>query len=99
MTTTSQTSAETYVVSLDRATTRAPVSPSPVLITEQEVLFSTASAVLVPPATTRRHWPGTRFIAAIRHIHIALPEPRPIYPRLGGGYFDSARMSREMDHL
>jgi hypothetical protein len=107
MTTTSQRSAETDVVSLDIATTLEPVSSSaPVLISEQEVVFTTAAAVfttaaaaLVPPATTHRHFPGTRLFAAIRHIHIALPEPRPIYPRLEASYFESPRMSRLMDHL
>jgi hypothetical protein len=100
MTTTSQTSAETDVVSLDTATTLEPVSSSaPVLISEQEVVFTTAAAALVPSATTHRHFPGTRLFAAIRHIHIALPEPRPIYPRLEASYFESPRMSRLMDHL
>jgi hypothetical protein len=100
MTTTSQTSAETDVVSLDTATTLEPVSSSaPVLISEQEVVFTTAAAALVPPATTHRHFPGTRLFAAIRHIHIALPEPRPIYPRLETSYFESPRMSRLMDRL
>jgi hypothetical protein len=31
-------------------------SPTRVLITEQEVVFSTAAAISVPPATTRRRW-------------------------------------------
>jgi hypothetical protein len=99
MTTTSQTSAETDVVSLDIATTLEPVSSAPVLITEQEIVVTTAAAALVRPAPTHRHWPGTTLFAAIRHIHIALPEPRPIYPRREASYFDSARMSRLMDHL
>lgn len=99
MTTTSQTSAETDVVSLDIATTLEPVSSAPVLITEQEVVFTTAVAALVPPATTHRHWPGIRLFAAISHIHVALPEPRPIYSRHDASYFESARMSRLMDRL
>ncbi|MCW2655317.1 MAG: hypothetical protein QOE41_2078 [Mycobacterium sp.] len=70
-----------------------------VLVTEQEVVFGTAAAVLVPPATTHRHWPGTRLIAAVGRIHIRLPEPRPIYPRWEASYFEVARMSRAMDHL
>jgi hypothetical protein len=100
MTTTSQTSAEADVVSRDTATTLEPVSSSaPVLISEQEVVFNTAAAALVRPAPTHRHWPGTTLFAAVRRIHIALPEPRPIYPRREASYFDSARMSRLMDHL
>jgi hypothetical protein len=73
-------------------------SPAPVLVTEQEVAFSTAAAISVPPATTRRR-PGARLIAAIGRIHITLPEPRPHYPRREPNYFGAARMSREMDHL
>ncbi len=99
MTTTSQTSAKTDVVSVDTTTTLEPVSPSPVLITEQEVVFTTAAAALAPSGAVHRHRPGTRGFAAIRHIHIALPEPRPIYARREVSYFESARMSRLMDHL
>ena len=73
-------------------------SPTKVLVTEQEVAFATAAAISVPPATTRRRL-GVRLIAAIGHIHIALPEPRPHYPRRDPAYFEAARMSREMDHL
>jgi hypothetical protein len=72
---------------------------TPVLISEQHVVFTTAAAVLVPPATTHRHWPGATLFAAVRRIHIALPEPRPIYPRREAGYFEAARMSRQIDHL
>ena len=72
---------------------------TPALVAEQEVLFGPAAAILVPPATTHRHWPGTRLIAAIGHIHIRLPEPRPIYPRRQSNYFEDARLSRQMDHL
>jgi hypothetical protein len=53
----------------------------------------------VPPATTRHRRLGTTLIAAIGRIHIALPEPRPHYPRRDPNYFETARMSREMDHL
>ena len=72
---------------------------APVLITEQEVLFKGAATVSVPPATTHRHWPGAAFITAIGHIHIGLPEPRPIYPRREASYFEAGRMSRLMEHL
>lgn len=72
---------------------------APVLISEQEVIFNTASARSLPPATTHRHWWGTTLFAAVRRIHIALPEPRPVYPRLEPGYFEGARMSRQMDRL
>jgi len=92
MTTTPETSAETLdVVSLDTETTLEPVSPTPVLISEQEVVFSTAAAALVPPETTPRHWRGTTLIAAIGRIHIGLPSRdrairgvRPAISRGGG---------------
>ncbi len=100
MTTTPETSAETLdVVSLDTETTLEPVSPTPVLISEQEVVLSTAAAALVPPATIPRHWRGTTLIAAIGRIHIGLPEPRPCYPRREASYLEGGRMSRQMDHL
>jgi hypothetical protein len=75
---------------------------APVLISEQEVIFNTAAArSIAPPAAIHHHWPGTRLTAAIRHFHIGLPEPRPIYPHVfpRASYFDTARMSREMDRL
>ncbi len=72
---------------------------TPVLITEQEVLFKTAAAVSVTPATTHHHWPGAALMTAIGHIHIRLPEPRPIYSRREASYFEAARMSRLMEHL
>jgi hypothetical protein len=72
---------------------------TPVLISEQEVLFNTAVAASVSPATTRRHWPGAALATAIDHIHLRLPEPRPIYPGHEAGYFEGGRMSRMMEHL
>ncbi|KZS81612.1 hypothetical protein [Mycobacterium persicum] len=74
------------------------VSAPQVLITEQQVLFSSAAAIAAP-ATTHHRGLGTTLMAAIGHIHIRLPEPRPIYPRRETSYFEAARMSREMDHL
>ena len=72
---------------------------APVVISEQEVVFDTAAATLLPPATTHRHWPATRLVAAITHIHIALPDPQPDHPHREAPYFENARMSRQMDHL
>jgi hypothetical protein len=100
MTITPETSAETRdVVSRDTEMTLERRRPTPVLISEQEVVLSTAAAAFVPRATTRRHWPVTTLIAAIGRIHIVLPEPRPCYPRREASYFEGARMSRQMDHL
>ncbi len=72
---------------------------TPVLISEQEVLFNTAVAASVSPATTHRHWPGAALATAIGHIYFRLPEPRPIYPGHEAGYFEGGRMSRMMEHL
>ena len=99
MTTTPQTSDETIDVVAVSETTFEPVCVAPVLITEKEVTFNTAAAALAPPATTPRHWPGTTLIAAMAHIHVGLPAPRPIRPRREASYFVTARMSRLMDHL
>lgn len=82
--------------SLESITTR-------VLVTEQEVLLSSAAAISTP-ATPRHRRHGamltalTALTAAIDHLHIRLPEPRPIYRR-EAIYFETARMAREMDHL
>jgi hypothetical protein len=70
------------------------------LITEQQVLFSTAAAL--PPAKTRRwndsvHAVGT----AMRAIFFAESEkraPRQHYPKRHA-WLDNALMSREMDRL
>ena len=70
--------------------------PTPVLVTEQEVAFSTAAAISAP-ATPRRR-PGATLTAAIGRI-LTLLEPQPHYPRREPNYFEAARMSREMDHL
>ena len=100
MTTTPETSTETRdVVSRDTETTLERSRPAPVLISEQEVLLSTAAARFVAPAMITRHWRGAALIEAIGRIHIGLPEPRPCYPRRTASYFEGARMSREMDHL
>ena len=51
------------------------------------------------PVLNSEHWRATRLVAAIGHIHIGLPAPRPHYPHREASYFESARMSRHMDHL
>jgi hypothetical protein len=84
-------SAPSAVGSTQRGTTQ-------VLVTEQELAFSTAAAIPVPPTTIRRRL-GATLSAAIGRIHIGLPEPRPHYPRPERNYFEAARMSRAMDHL
>jgi hypothetical protein len=74
-------------------------TPPPVLITEQQVVFATAAAASLRPAPPHPRM-AARVFAAVRRPYCALPEPRPIYPSCGGaGYSETARMSREMDHL
>ncbi len=77
----------------------ASAASKPVLVSEQEVLFNTAVAASVSPATTHRHWPGAPLTTAIGHIHLRLPEPRPMYPGHEASYFEDGRMSRMMEHL
>ena len=69
--------------------------PAPVLITEQEVLFSTRVALLVRKASD-----PLRLIGAIRVAAGSLrpPPPRQRHP-VDTGYLERARMAREMDRL
>jgi hypothetical protein len=71
------------------------ISDAPVLITEQEVVFSTAVALSSRPASTSR-----RLIDAIRVVGAALrpPPPRPHFPQRFS-YLEASRMAREMDRL
>jgi hypothetical protein len=65
---------------------------APVLMTENQVAFSTAAAT--PVSSTRRRWPG-RF----GRILTALTQPRPLYSHRELAYFEAGRMSRAMDRL
>jgi hypothetical protein len=70
---------------------------APVLITENQVTFSTAAAR--PVASTRRRWPDTALMGRLGRILTALTQPRPHQPRRQFAYFEAARMSRAMDRL
>jgi hypothetical protein len=70
---------------------------APVLITENQVAFSTAAAA--PVASTRRRWLDTTLMGGLVRILTALTQPRPHYPRRELAYFEAARMSRAMDRL
>ena len=52
---------------------------TPVLITENQVAFSTAAAAPVP--TTRRRWLDTTLLGGLGRILTALSRPRPHQPR------------------
>jgi hypothetical protein len=70
-------------------------SHAPVLITPQEVVFSTAAARSLRPATISR-----RLIDAIRVVGAALRPPplqRHFPQRIS--YLEDSRMAREMDRL
>ena len=71
------------------------------LITEQQVLFSSAAAVALPPAKTRR-WTDTihAISGALRAMFAATEKPpaRRHYPKRHA-WMDNALMAREMDRL
>jgi len=77
------------------------VPPAPTLITEQEVIFSTAAAV--SPAPTRRRQRTTRVVAVAmrRLLAVSSPDSRPRRqhrpPR--DGFLEDSRMEREMHRL
>ena len=81
----------------------AAVSVVPVLITEQQVLFSTAAAVPVRP-TRVRWWPkATAAVFAAMHSTLLTskgdsPEPRQDYPRRYE-FLERSCMARAMDRL
>ena len=68
---------------------------APVLITENQVAFSTAAATRV--ASIRRRWLGTTLLGGLGRILTALTQPRQ--KRRGLAYLEAARMSRAMDRL
>jgi len=68
---------------------------APVLITENQVAFSTAAAA--PVASIRRRWLGTTLLGGLGRILTALTQPRQ--KRRGLAYLEAARMSRAMDRL
>jgi hypothetical protein len=70
---------------LEAEPTRDAASAAPILITEKELVFSTAAAVAVRP--TRRWWPTTTGRRPRRH-----------YPRRYG-FLERSCMAREMDRL
>lgn len=73
-----------------------PRAAAPVLISEQQVAFSTAAARYRP---IHRRWRIITLFAALDHIRSSLLEPRPHCPRHEPAYLEAARMSREMDRL
>ena len=68
---------------------------APVLITENQVAFSTAAAT--PDTSIPRLWLGTTLLGGLGRILTALTQPRQ--KRRGLAYLEAARMSRAMDRL
>jgi hypothetical protein len=98
--------ATTYHPELDESREKLVSSPqvsteTQALITEQQVLFSTAAAVALPPAKTRR-W--TDAVSAVTSAigswlaNAAKPPAKPVYPKRHV-WLENALMSREMDRL
>lgn len=72
------------------------------LITEQQVLFSTAAAVALTPAKTRRFSDAVRTVAATVGgwlASAAKPPAPPAYSTRRHDWLENALMSREMDRL
>ncbi len=93
------TQEEVVVESAPRA--KAQLPPAPILITEHEVLFSTAAATGLRP--TRRWTDAVRIVsAATRRIFVTAPtDSRPKrrhYPPRAS-YLEDSRMAREMHRL
>jgi hypothetical protein len=85
------------VVSVAPEAAFARPTPTPVLITEAEVAFSTAAA---PSATPNRHrWLDGTGLAGVGRMLSALLQPRPQRARREPDFFEAARMSRAMDRL
>lgn len=80
--------------------TSVTVSAEATLITEQQVLFSTAAAVALPPAKTRRFSDAVHAVASAvgGWVASAAQPPEPLYPKRHV-WLENALMSREMDRL
>ena len=96
--------ATTYGPGLEESRERLVSQPTstetPALITEQQVLLSTAAAVALPPARTRR-WHDNLHAAASAvgsWFASAAKPPKPVYPKRHA-WLENATMSREMDRL
>jgi hypothetical protein len=87
-----------HVIPAPVATSEAePGKHPPVLVTENQLAFSTAAAAAVP--TTRRRWLDTTPLGGLGRILTALTQSPARYPRRELAYLEAARMSRAMDRL
>lgn len=92
------------VASTDLAGHSAGGSPMPILVTEQQVLFSTSAAVPLQRTTKTAHWwaDASRVVTAARRIFViptADARPARKYHPARYGYLEHALMARELDRL
>jgi hypothetical protein len=98
--------ATTYRPELDKNDTSpvasaANATETQTLITEQQVLLSTAAAVALPPAKTRRWSDAVLAVASAVGSWVASaakPPTKQVYPKRHV-WLENALMSREMDRL
>src|ERR1700752_5311026 len=87
--------------SRERLVSQSISTETPALITQQQVLFSTAAAVPLPRANPRR-WSDAIHAAASAVgswlANAAKPPTKPVYPKRHA-WLENASMSREMDRL
>jgi hypothetical protein len=89
------TPADPQVVAEDPEQVIESVSQPPVVITEREVVFSTAAAVSLP-----RTKPTRRVITALRAMFLSSSEDAPRhYPPRRDAFLEHAAMAREMRRL
>ena len=99
--------AATYSPKFEESRETSPVTSVPTstetqpLITEQQVLFSTAAAVALPSARTHRWSDTVHAVSGALRAMFAASEKQPArrhYPKRYG-YLENGLMSREMDRL
>jgi hypothetical protein len=87
--------------SRERLLSQPTTTETPALITEQQVLLSTAAAVALPPAKTRRWYENVHAAASAVGSWVASaakPPTKPVYPKRHV-WLENASMGREMDRL
>lgn len=75
------------------------LTPATVLVTEQQVLFGTAAALVIPAAPTRRRVLTAALLGEIERVRIRLRRPPSPYPHREAAFIEVARMAREMNRL
>ena len=85
--------------STDHAPLQTNTAPEPVLITERQVMFATATAgVASRPVVAPRRWLTTLWQRLTQSVSVD-HQPHRHYPSLRPVYFEKAAMSREMERL